>query len=188
MSRSHHAWRKTLTRSLGAANFDQRIYLGGPGESQSCTANPGPSILALNAAIPGRIARPKRTSRKTKTAGGFTACGGQVGAPHELFARPPLSPLFHLYTLAPLYLRPQSCWSSRFCYWALAVHKTSRPPDRGQATAWTLRQNAKPEEYGRRAIFWVWFNIKSDPNGIRTQFTDFVKLRDFNSNPQESTR
>jgi len=37
----------------------------------------------------------------------LTACGVQVGAPHELFARPP-SPLFHLYTLAPMYLRPES--------------------------------------------------------------------------------
>jgi hypothetical protein len=44
-------------------------------------------------------------SRKTKKRRRLTACGGQVGAPHELFARPPLSPLFHLYTLAPLYLR-----------------------------------------------------------------------------------
>ena len=47
-------------------------------------------------------------SRKTKNRRRFTACGGQVGAPHELFARPPLSPLFHLYTLAPLYLQCQS--------------------------------------------------------------------------------
>jgi hypothetical protein len=46
--------------------------------------------------------------RKTKNRRRLTACGGQVGAPHELLARPPLSPLFHLYTLAPLYLRPQS--------------------------------------------------------------------------------
>src|SRR5205823_3518292 len=160
MSRSYHAWRKTLTRSLGAANSDQRIYLGGPGESQSCTAIWDLPILALNMAIPPRIARPKPHFQKNKNRRRFTACGGQVGAPHELFARPPLSPLFHLYTLAPLYLRPQSCWSSRFCYWALAVHKTSRPPDRGQATAWTLRQHAKPEEYGRRAIFWGWFNSK----------------------------
>jgi len=28
----------------------------------------------------------------------------------------------------------------------------------------------------------------SDPNGIRTQFSDFVKLRDFRSNLQESAR
>ena len=27
-----------------------------------------------------------------------------------------------------------------------------------------------------------------DPNGIRTQFSDFVKLRDFRSNLQESAR
>jgi hypothetical protein len=40
-------------------------------------------------------------------------------------------------------------WSERFRYWTLVVHKAGRPPDRGQATAWTLRQNAKPEEYGR---------------------------------------
>jgi hypothetical protein len=91
----------------------------------------------------------KTQFQKNKNRRRFTACGGQVGAPHELFARPPLSPLFHLYTLAPLYLRPQSGWSPRFCYWTLVVHKASRPPDRGQATAWTLRQNAKPEEYGR---------------------------------------
>ena len=47
-------------------------------------------------------------ARKNKKPQAFTACGGQVGAPHELFARPPLSPLFHLYTLAPLSLRRQS--------------------------------------------------------------------------------
>jgi hypothetical protein len=50
---------------------------------------------------------PPMRSRKTKTASVLSR-GGQVGAPHELFARPPLSPLFHLCTLAPLYLRPES--------------------------------------------------------------------------------
>jgi len=47
--------------------------------------------------------RPQCTTEKQNRRR-LTACGGQVGAPHELFARPPLSPLFHLYTLAPLYL------------------------------------------------------------------------------------
>jgi hypothetical protein len=49
-----------------------------------------------------------------------------VGAPHELFARPPLSPLFHLYTLAPLYLRPTLGTLEKFGYWTLVVHEA--PP------------------------------------------------------------
>ena len=51
--------------------------------------------------------RPECTTEKQNRRR-LTACGGQVGAPHELFARPPLSPLFHLYTLAPLCLRHHS--------------------------------------------------------------------------------
>ena len=149
MSRSYHAWRKTLTRSLGAANSDQRIYLGGPGESQSCTAIWDLPILALNMAIPPRIARPKPHFQKNKNRRRFTACGGQVGAPHELFARPPLSPLFHLYTLAPLYLRPQSGWSPRFCYWTLVVHKASRPPNRGHVDAHKKRRQTQYRRISR---------------------------------------
>jgi len=49
-----------------------------------------------------------------------------VGAPHELFARPPLSPLFHLYTLAPLYLQCQSGCSRKTLL--LDLSRTRGPP------------------------------------------------------------
>src|SRR6266576_6124725 len=66
MSRSHHAWRKTLTRSLGAANSDQRIYLSGPGESQSCTANPGPSNSCFKRGNPWPNSATKTHFKKNK--------------------------------------------------------------------------------------------------------------------------
>src|SRR6266480_5887879 len=94
MSRSHHAWRKTLTRSLGAANSDQRIYLSGPGESQSCTANPGPSNSCFKRGNPWPNSATKTHFKKNKNRRRLTACGGQVGAPHELFARAHLCPPF----------------------------------------------------------------------------------------------
>jgi hypothetical protein len=61
----------------------------------------------------GRPISDLKALQKNKNRRRFTAYGGQVGAPHELFARPPLSPLFHLYTLAPLYLHGESGWCRR---------------------------------------------------------------------------
>ena len=64
--------------------------------------------------------------QKNKNRRRFIARGGQVDAPHELFARPPLSPLFHLYTLAPLYLPIESDGRARFRYWTLVL-RASHP-------------------------------------------------------------
>src|SRR5436190_2657757 len=72
---------------------------GKPGTFNSCfkRGNPWPNSAT-------------KTHFKKKNRRRLTACGGQVGAPHELFARPPLSPLFHLYTLALLYLIETTVW------------------------------------------------------------------------------
>jgi hypothetical protein len=71
----------------------------------------------------------------------LTACGSPVGAPHELFARPPLSPLFHLYTLAPLCLRIHSGHSGKVPLLDFSrTRKPARHLDQGQADVWTLNR------------------------------------------------
>src|SRR4029453_17893853 len=120
-----------------------------PGESQSCTAKPGPSNSCFKRGISPRIARTKRTSRKTKTAGALLPAVARWARPTS-YLRAHLCPPFFISTpLHPCIYALSLGWSERFRYWTLVVHKAGRPPDRGQATAGTLRQNAKPEEYGR---------------------------------------
>ena len=71
------------------------------------------------------------------------------GRAPRVICAPTFVPFFHLYTLAPLYLRPQSGWSPRFCYWTLVVHKASRPPNRGHVDAHKKRRQTQYRRISR---------------------------------------
>ena len=109
-----------------------------------------------------------------------------MGAPHELFARPPLSPLFHLYTLASLIYAASLDAPPKLRYWTLVVRD---PPAallvEASAMAWILPKNAKAREARKAAISRVCLNVRSDPNGIRNLAGSFGFLRDFDASSRQ---